>query len=245
MRKPTINLSIIIVEYNSGKYGKMLVQSLPKRKDWEVIVVDNSIHNRGFSGGCNEGAKKAKGKYLLFLNPDVMLSEASTEILLNYLKTHPKVGIVGPRYKNAENNTEHCSTQHPTPCVAAVALSFLNTLFPNNSLSKKYWIKDWNHESTREVGVISGAAMMVRAKEFFHLGMFDEKYFLYWEEFDLCKRYERVGLRTAYVAEAFANHPREISVKQSTRNLSQIFCESRQRYFRKFFGLFPMILLNL
>lgn len=245
MRKPIINLSIIIVEYNSGQYGKMLVQSLSKRKDWEVIIVDNSVQNRGFSGGCNEGAKKAKGKYLLFLNPDVMISEFSIKTLLKYLETHPKVGVVGPRYKNSEGKTEQCSTDHPRPFTAAVAFSFLNTLFPNNSISKKYWIKEWNRESTRTVGVISGAAMMVRAKEFSVLGMFDEQYFLYWEEFDLCKRYRQLGLQSAYVAEALANHPREVSVKQSTQNLSLVFRESRRRYFRKFFGVFPTILLEL
>ncbi|KKS30872.1 MAG: hypothetical protein UU93_C0029G0004 [Candidatus Amesbacteria bacterium GW2011_GWA2_42_12] len=244
MQKSIIKLSIIIVEYKSGKYGKMLVQSLPKRKDWEVIVVDNSFYNRGFSSGCNEGAKKAKGKYLLFLNPDVMISEPAIETLLKYLETHPKVGVVGPRYKNAEGNTEQCSTDHPTPLVAAVALSFLNTLFPNIPISKKYWLKGWNRESTRKVGVISGAAMMVRTKEFFNLGMFDEQYFLYWEEFDFCKRYQQIGLQSVYVAEAVADHPREISVKQSTQNLLPIFLQSRRRYFRKFYGLFPMIMLE-
>ncbi len=245
MRKPIINLSIIIVEYNSGRYGKILVQSLPKRKDWEVIVVDNSVHNRGFSGGCNDGAKKATGKYLLFLNPDVMIAESAIEILLKYLETHPSVGIVGPRFANAEGKTEHCSTDHPTPFVASVALSFVHTLVPNNALSKKYWIKDWNRESTRAVGVISGAAMMVRTKEFFTLGMFDEGYFLYWEEFDLCKRYHQIGLQSVYVGEALADHPREVSVKQSTQNLSSIFRRSRQRYFRKFFGFFPALSLEL
>lgn len=245
MRKPIINLSIIIVEYNSGKYGKMLVRSLPKRKDWEVIVVDNSIRNTGFSSGCNEGAKKAKGEYLLFLNPDVMISESSIETLLKYLETHPRVGIVGPRYKNGEGKTEQCSTDHPTPFTAFIALSWLNTFFPNNPISKKYWIKEWNRESTRTVGVISGAAMMVRAKEFSALGRFDEHYFLYWEEFDLCKRYLQMGLESAYVSEALADHPREVSVKQSTQNLSLVFRESRRRYFRKFFGVFPTILLEL
>ncbi len=245
MRKPIINLSIIIVEYNSGVYGKRLVQSLPKRKDWEVIVIDNSVQNRGFSGGCNEGAKKAKGKYLLFLNPDVMISESSIETLLKYLETHPKIGIVGPRYTNSEGKIEQCSTDHPTPFTASIALSFLNTLFPNNPISKKYWIKEWNRESTKEVGVISGAAMMVRGKEFFTLGMFDEKYFLYWEEFDLCKRYRQIGLSSTYVAEALADHPREVSVKQSSQNLLSVFRQSRRRYFRKFFGIFPMILLEL
>ena len=136
MRKPIINLSIIIVEYNSGRYGKILVQSLPKRKDWGVIVVDNSVHNRGFSGACNDGAKKPTGKYLLCLNPDVMIAESAIDILLKYLETHPSVGIVGRRFANAEGKTEHCATDHPTPFVASVALSFVHTLVPNNALSK-------------------------------------------------------------------------------------------------------------
>lgn len=243
--KNKIELSIIIVEYKSGAYLKNLLRALPKRKDWEVIVVDNGRNNRGYGGGCNYGAGRAKGEYLLFLNPDVLIKEIAIEALVQYLKTHPRTGVVGPKYTNAEGETEPCCMPHPTPWSAAVALSFINKYFPANPISRSYWLSDWNREKTREVGAISGAAMMVRAQDFRQIGGFDESYFLYWEELDLCKRYTLAGFTNAHVAEAEAFHPREVSMKKSTANLRLVNIQSRKHYFTKFFGAAFATLLEL
>src|SRR6185369_15832332 len=101
--KSNIVLSIIIVEYKSGKYLQKLLASLPKRPDWEVIVIDNSVRNIGYGAGCNEGARKARGTFLLFLNPDVFIDEKSVERMVQYLRTHPEVGLVGPKFINASH----------------------------------------------------------------------------------------------------------------------------------------------
>ncbi len=243
--KKTIDLSIIIVEYKSGQALKRLRQALPKRKDWEVIVIDNGKKNIGYGAGCNAGAKKALGKYLLFLNPDVLIKETAIKKLLSYLKSHPKVGVVGPKFINAAGHTEICCGPHPTPLSSAIALSVINKWWPSNPVSVKFWVKDWDRETTRQMDAISGAALMVRAKEFAAVGGFDEGYFLYWEEYDLCKRYTLAGLTGAHVAEALAYHPRETSMKKSRLNLSTIFRQSRQLYFSKFFGLLTARVLAL
>lgn len=239
-----IELSIIIVEYKSGEYLKKLLSILPKRSDWEVIVIDNSKNNIGYGAACNKGAEKARGRYLLFMNPDVLLDEKNIERMVSYLKSHPDVGIVGPKYINAENKTERTSSESPTPLKAAVALTFLNKLFPNTQVSKKYWMKDWNRESTTEAEVVSGAALMVRAGEFKVIGKFDPQFFLYWEEIDLCKRMKEYHRDSVYLATAVAHHPREVSMKQSPENLEEVFRSSRRHFFRKHFGLLKMLMLE-
>lgn len=243
MRK-SIELSIIIVEYKSGKFLTKLLKTLPKRSDWEVVVIDNAKNNLGFGGGCNKGSQQARGEYLLFLNPDVLIGERAIEVLLTYLKKHKKIGVVGPKFINTQGQTEPCCIPHPTPLTAAIALSFINKYFPTNPISRRYWVNDWDRETTREMEAISGAALMVRAKEFENLGGFDNKYFLYWEEFDLCKRYTLAGFSNAHVAEAIAFHPREISMKKSKVDLVKISRNSRRRYFMKFFGKVPAALLD-
>lgn len=243
--KKNINLSIIIVDYKSGAYLTKLLKVLPKRADWEVIVIDNTKNNLGFGGGCNAGAKNASGKYFLFLNPDVLIKQKDIEVLVSYLASQPGIGVVGPKFVNAHGGIEPCCIPHPTPITAAVALSFINKYLPHNPISEGYWVNDWDRETTREMPAISGAALMVRASEFRKLGMFDEEYFLYWEEFDLCKRYTLAGFKNAHVAEATAFHPREISMKKSSLNLREISRESRKRYFTKYFGPTVSFLLDI
>jgi GT2 family glycosyltransferase len=243
--KSKIELSIIIVDYKSGPYLKKLLKALPPRDDIEIIVVDNAVDNRGYGGGCNFGARKAKGKYLLFLNPDVLIKERALVTLMQYLETHPKTGVVGPRYINSDHKTESCCQPHPNILTSAVVFSFINKYFPINPISRKFWQPDWDRETTREIGAVSGAALMVRKKEFLKLGGFDEGYFLYWEECDLCRRYSSAGFVNAHVAEAVAIHPREVSMKQSQEDLSEINLQSRQRYFKKFFGVIAMWVLEI
>lgn len=243
--KSRIQLSIIIVEYKSGEHLSLLLKLLPKRADWEVIVVDNNKENRGYGRGLNVGAQKAKGEFLLFLNPDVRIDEKNISVLLAYLKKHIDVGIIGPKYINLQHSTEQCSTQFPSLLSGIIALSPLNKLFPNNHVSRRYWIKNWDRESTRKVDVISGAAMMVRKSEFQRIGAFDPNMFLYWEEFDLCARYKKIlGLSAAYVAESVANHPREVSMKQSSEDVHEYFVHSRRIYLKKHLGVFAMILIE-
>jgi GT2 family glycosyltransferase len=243
--KKNIKLSIVIVDFKSGAYLTKLLKALPKRTDWEVTVIDNAKKNLGFGGGCNAGAMKASGKYLLFLNPDVLIKEKDIRVLIAYLDKHEDIGVVGPKFINALGKTEPCCIPHPTPLTAAVALSFINKYFPHNTISDSYWVNDWNRETTREMPAISGAALMVRASEFRKLGMFDEEYFLYWEEFDLCRRYSLAGFKNAHVAEATAYHPREISMKKSKLNLREISRESRKRYFTKYYGPIVSFLLDI
>lgn len=243
--KSKIELSIIIVDYKSGPYLKKLLKALPVRDDFEIILVDNAINNRGYGGGCNFGARRAKGKYFLFLNPDVLIKERAILALMRYLETYPNVGVVGPRYINSKHETESCCQPHPNVLTAAVVYSFINKYFPNNPISKNFWQPDWDRTTTREMGAISGAALMVRKKDFLKLGGFDEGYFLYWEECDLCRRYSNAGFVNVHLAEAVAIHPREVSMKQSNDNLSEISLQSRQRYFKKFFGVAFMWLLEI
>lgn len=243
--KSHMQLSIIIVEYKSGEHLSALLKMLPKRADWEVIVIDNNKQNRGYGAGLNVGAQKARGEFLLFLNPDVLIDEKNISVLLAYSKKHKDVGIVGPKYINSQHSTEQSSTQFPSLLSGIIALSPLNTLFPNNPVSRRYWIKDWDRESTRKVDVISGAALMVRNSEFKRIGTFDANMFLYWEEFDLCARYKDIlGLSAAYVAESVANHPREVSMKQSSEDVHEHFVHSRRIYLKKHLGLCALILIE-
>jgi GT2 family glycosyltransferase len=239
-------VSIIIVEYKSGGALQKLLRLIPIARDWEVIVVDNSIINRGFGKACNEGVRKAKGEYVLFLNPDVEINGQSIKKMMFYLQNHSQVGAVGPTFLNPDGSIEQSSTEFPTFLKATVALSFLQKLPFLSKISDTYWMKSWKRNTSRSVDVLSGAAIMMRTKDFRTLGGFDARFFLYWEEFDLCKRIStQLKKKCIYLSEITVTHPKGVSMSMLGDKSQEYFKQSRWCFFQKYFGLFPAIAIEL
>lgn len=211
IKRPLV--SIVVVHYKADKVLFECLQSIKKSKpkvSFEVIVVDNdekkvidkeirknyqwtryikSPKNLGFGAGNNLGAKRAKGKYLFFLNPDTIVLPNATDSLVEFLEKNKSAGIVAPLLLNPQKRPYPLQgTSILTPLKGVFALSFLVKLFPNNSISKKYWLKGWDKTKTKEVDVVPGTAFMIEKKAFEKIGGFDEKFFLYFEEADFCKK---------------------------------------------------------
>jgi len=239
-----MKLSIIIVNYKADKYLKNCLESIGKNKSWEVIVIDNSRNNIGYGAGCNLGAKRAKGEYLLFLNPDTKILKNSLELMIEYLEKNKDVGILGPKLFNSEKlDLQVSSVGRINPLTAIFAFSFLNKWFPQNVFSRKYFMSDWNRNSIKEVEVVSGAALMIRKEVFKKIGGFDEKFFLYFEENDLCLRVKKLGLKVIYYPEAQIIHYKEKSVVNNKEVSKKAFFSSRYLFFKKHFS-FPAALFT-
>ncbi len=262
-------ISIIIVNYHVKKELFECLESINTSKakiPYEIIVVDNDEHktlyvelhkkfpkviyirneNKGFGQGCNVGAKSALGEYLFFLNPDTLLKNNCIDVLSSYLKNHKQVGIVAPVLFDAENKAFVAQgLEFLTPVKGIVALSFINTFFPNNRISRNYWNLDWNKKSPKNVGQVPGTAFMIRQDVFEKIQGFDERFFLFFEENDLCKRVSDNGFAIVMHPEAGIYHAWGRSTEKSTKNMNKIFAQSRFYYFRKHFGLFWAVIVEL
>lgn len=254
-------VSIIIVNYHVKEELftciSSIVQSKPKIK-YEIIVVDNDEvktiktelykkypqvvyvpnENKGFGQGNNIGVKKAKGDFLFILNPDTRIYKNCLDILVTLFKEDDRVGIAAPLLYHADNTPFALQgLDKLTPFSAVFALSFINKLFPNNPVSKKYWNLTWDKHSIQKVQAVPGTAFVIRRRLFVKLGGFDEHFFLYFEETDLCKRVCDAGLKLVMTPEAKVYHAWGSSTKKSKQNINKIFMQSRFYYFRKHFGL--------
>lgn len=220
MDEKIVDLSVVIVTYNSEKYIKKLLDSLDKfiPSSTEVIIVDNksmdatleilksrkdirliqSETNSGFAKGSNRGAKDAKGEYLLFLNPDTDILDNSISILLSFIKSHKKVGLVGPRLNEPSGKTQPSVRNLPT----------LWGAFSQYYLGVKNKYDDYVPEGADPVEVESlfGAAMMLKKTVFEKIGGFNEKYFMYFEDLELCKAIRNLGLKIYYLPQAKFGH---------------------------------------
>lgn len=226
-RTVTADLTIVIVNWNSGEHLQNCIQSIPRCFDEgtvQVVVVDNGssddsfkpaeklqfVHltklneNLGFSLACNLGAQQSKSEFILFLNPDAKLFRDTLNASLNYMNNpeNQHVGICGVQLIDEQGKVaKHCS-KYPT------FSSMLSHSLGLSRLSQKlgYDMSDWSHNETREVDHVIGAYYLVRRELFEKLDGFDERFFVYLEDLDFSFRASKAGWKTVYLAEAQAFH---------------------------------------
>lgn len=189
-------ISIISVNYNSKEYLEKLLSSIEKHlksNDIELIVVNNDekklklrqssikvniVHkgkNIGFGTASNIGAQKAKGEWLLFANPDIEFIDASLKKTIDFLNKNKNVAIIGPQIIQF-------STKNPQPWTSGEKTSLTQILF-RNTIGKP-----WNKKTSTSVDWVSGTALLISKKQFSNIGGFDEAFFMYFEDQDLCLR---------------------------------------------------------
>jgi GT2 family glycosyltransferase len=209
-----INISIVIVSWNSCYFLKGCLSSLflfPSRDPFEIIVVDNAStdgsremirkefpavilvendRNRGFAAACNRGAEKAEGEYLLFLNPDTRVYPGTLEGALDFMRAHPDAGVMGCRTLNFDGTPQSSAYSFPTPLRAFAYIVGLNRIFRISKLR--------GSDKIRQPDYVQGSFFLIPRNVFEGLGGFDEKFFFYSEEVDLCRRIRDAGRKIYY-----------------------------------------------
>lgn len=237
MEKPI--LSIIIVKYRGEDFLKKCLLSIKQDKKWEVIVVDNDKDNAGYGAGCNRGAKKARGKYLFFLNPDTIVLADALEKMILFMEENLKVAGLGPKiYQNFQKEKQLSFCRFPDPLTSLFVFSPLKSFWPNNPLFSRYVYRENKIDNqTLDVEALAGSAILIRKEVFEKAGGFDENFFLYFEENDLCRRIKKQDLRLVFFPQAGIVHFGGKSTF-GTKNSSEIFKKSRFYFFRKHYGGF-------
>jgi len=225
-----MDLSCIIVTYKQGDRLGKCVQALydaAPRADIEICIVNNDRResletlqaeypgirivtnpsNAGFARANNQAARQARGEVLLFLNPDAVLHPGSIPRMMQHLREHPDIGILAPRVLNPDGTVQASCRRFPNLWTGLFnRYSLPSRLFPNNRFTREYLLQDFDHNTTRDVDWVSGCCMMMPRKVFFELGGFDETYFLFNEDVDLCRTAWQAGYRVVYHPEAGVTH---------------------------------------
>lgn len=232
-------LSIVIVKYHCEKFLSACLKSLGESPLWETILVDNDENNIGYGAGCNKGAEKAKGKYLLFLNPDTEVLPGTLEKMIDFIEKNSQVGILGGQlYADKKGTKQLCFCRFPDPLTTLFVFSPLKNVWKNSPLWERYiYYQDKKPAVVQEVDAVSGAALMIKKDLFEKLGGYDERFFLYFEENNLCRRAKLTGAKVFFLPEAGIIH----FGQKSTLDLAaagQHFRRSRSWFFHKHYGAF-------
>jgi hypothetical protein len=196
--------------------------------------------NSGFGAGCNLGARHASGRYLLFLNPDTrFLNDVVTE-LVGFLDGHPIAAAAGPMIVDEHDNVRvNAARSLPTLFNEFLQHSSLAFRFPRCSWISEPYMPGRDYLSTREVESVQGACLMARADVFRSIGGFDEAFFLYSEELDLCCQIRKAGHQIWYVHTGRIVHEEHHTTVQVLGSVSRIILQSMRSqhyYFRKHRG---------
>jgi GT2 family glycosyltransferase len=243
MQVPPIRLSIVIVSYNVRAHlaqALLSVQAALRNIAHEILVVDNAsadgsahmVHTRfahvgliqnqtnvGFARANNQALAQCSGQYVLILNPDTVVAEDCLAHLLQCLEADPSIGAVGPRILNGEGGFAPESKRAlPTPRVAFYKLFGLGRLFPQSAKLNRYHLKNLADDVSQPVPVLSGSCMLVRRSLMAQLGGFDERFFMYGEDVDLCYRITQAGFQNYYCAQARILHYKGRSTPRGLRN---------------------------
>jgi GT2 family glycosyltransferase len=254
-----MELSIIIPSFNTKKVLGDCLNSIAKftnSKEAEIIVVDNgssdgstelleklshekkitsilSDKNLGFSKAVNLGIKKSSGEYVLILNSDIIVQPNSIRLLLDFAKNNSNAGIIGGRLLNTDK-TPQPSVFHFPSIIGAVKEYWLG----QKGKYEKYLPKE--NDPVR-VDAIVGAVMLVSRKVLDRVGFLDEKYFMYFEDLDLCRRTIKAGYRNYYLPKAEFIHYHGLSGKNISANTNLWLVSSS----KKFNGLAKYLLITL
>ncbi len=223
-------LSIIIVNLNAEK---LILRCLKRvfetigALDCEVIVVDNAssdqsvmaiqqnypkvillcnLENVGFAKANNQAARVARGQYLLLLNSDAFVHEGAILSLVEFMSSHKQTAAAGCRLVYEDGSLQRSCFSFPTPLTELWQTLWLDRLFPASPIYGKFRMTYWNFDDYRDVDWLMGAVMILRREAVEPEGLFDEEYFMYSEDMDLCYRLKQAGWRVSFVSDATATH---------------------------------------
>lgn len=270
MKRDTAAVGAVVVNYKARDHLVACVRSLRAEGVDDVIVADNDSRdgsrealaasdpaarflptggNRGYGTAANRGAALAVGDLLLVCNSDVVLEPGAVKALAAVLDADRRVAIVGPRVDNDDG------TLYPSPRTfpdlgVALGHAFLGQVAPRNRFTRRYRMLDWDHTRTLEAEWVSGACFLVRREAWVSLGGFDESYFMYVEDVDLCWRARREGWKVAFDPAARVTHAQGVSTDLHPYRMLVEHHRSLLRFYRRTTtgsraALVPLVALGL
>lgn len=213
-----MKFSVVIVNYESWPHTLRCVGALlgTRREDFEVVVVDNEYgaapelpprsrliqnpENLGFAHACNQGIAATDGEYVVLINPDTLVEKDFFDLCETFFDEYTEAGIAGPRILDPYGNLQ-LSARREVSFVSGILgrTSFLTRLFPKSAVVRDMFPAADELSDPTGVDWVSGACMMVRRESLEEIGGLDERFFMYFEDADLCRRSRRAGRPVYYL----------------------------------------------
>jgi GT2 family glycosyltransferase len=192
---------IIIVDNASTDGSPAFInENFLKSKECSIKLIESG-GNIGFSRGSNLGSEAALGDFLLFLNPDTEFVQGGFDKIMAFYEGKSevgKIGAIGANIINIDGSVQYSTRSFPTLSRQFYESFFLSKVFSGSKVFGSYFMTYWDHKETRKVDWLSGAFLFLKKETFFSAGSFNEKYFMYSEDTDLCLKLSKAGFSNYY-----------------------------------------------
>jgi len=234
-----LSLQIIIIDNASRDDSVELI-----RRDFADCTLIENKTNVGFGRANNQALPLIKGRYVLLLNTDAFVSQDTLQKTVAHMDEHPECGLLGVKLVGRDGELQPSCRYFPTPLNKFLNRTGLNKLFP--------WVRmvdemDWDHASVRACDWVPGCYLLIRREVIDQVGLFDERYFLYSEEMDLCFAAKKAGWKVYYYPDTTVVHlggesaKSDSEITDSGRQIERLQIESELLYFRKNHGVSAVI----
>jgi N-acetylglucosaminyl-diphospho-decaprenol L-rhamnosyltransferase len=243
-------IDVVVVSYNSRARLARCIENLRNVRDVHLIVVDNAssdgsaevaaqlgiepvrlTRNGGFGHGCNVGWRRGNSPFVLFLNPDATIDGQSLNRLASLLESTPRAGIAAPRILGVDGSLEYSQRRFPRLASTYARSLFLHRVFPQAAWADELVRERGAYEQRGSPDWVSGACLLIRRPLLEHLGGFDERFFMYCEDIDLCRRVRDEGFDIVFEPDAVSVHEGGASAPRPA--LLPVLAASRIYYSRK------------
>jgi N-acetylglucosaminyl-diphospho-decaprenol L-rhamnosyltransferase len=258
-----MDLSLVVVHYETPQLLRRLLDSLlrsPPAKSFEILIIDNGDSNSlaepipenagvtlltmgknvGFAKAANEGMRKAKGSYLLVSNADVEFPAKSIDSMVGALEALPRAGALGVRLEQPDGQEEVNGGLFPT-----ILSEYRRRRMILGNKRETPGYDGIDTEAPQQRDWVTGACMLLRREAVEEVGCFDEHFFLYYEDVDLCTRLRQAGWQVYYLPTVTVIHHRGASCRLKPKHARQAYRESQRHFWRKHHGLVGLGLLEL
>tara|TARA_B100000315_G_scaffold242909_1_gene265679 strand:- start:216 stop:1085 length:870 start_codon:yes stop_codon:yes gene_type:complete len=260
------SITAVIVNWNTSsallKSLQLLSHNTPTEHDFSIVVVDNASsddsihrvksdfpevrliandHNIGFGAALNQGAEESESDYLLLMNADVQIEQEAIVQLVDFLKDNPKVAVVGPRLTNDQGKLQLSWGRQPSLINEFVQRAWFRLLEQEVGQPR---LKSYA-QSPQQVDWVLGACMLVRRDAFAQLQGMDPRYFMYFEEVDLCCRLAKQSWQIWYEPHSVAIHQEQASVSQAKEAMQLAYRRSQLQFYRQHNGAMSANLLMI
>ncbi len=256
------DLSICILTRNQPELLRLCVASCISEIEragitGEVIIIDNASadgspqrvahlfptvriirneENLGFAAANNKAIRVSRGGFVLLLNDDAVLQQGSLELMLQKLESNPKIGALGPKLLNPDGSAQSRYTNRRFPQLRDVLFLVLHLeeIFEKKAFTRDLFTPFRDSELSGETDHIAGACLMARREALDAVGLFDEGFYYWFEDTDLCYRLKKAGWRIAYLAEARVTHYGSASLNKLPQlDRSAMFLRSQMYFFKR------------
>jgi len=224
-----IKSEIIVIDNNSSDGTFEILQKL----SFPALKIHRNRENTGFTSAVNQGIKQANGKNIFLLNPDTILKNGCLEILTGFLEKKSEYGACTPLLLNEDGTIQHSIRNFPNYWSMLCEFSLLAYLFPKSKVFGKWKMKYFDYTKDSDVCQPMAAALMMRKSVIDEIGLMDERFFMFFNDVDICKRTVDGGYKIRFLKEARAVHKKGTSIYKDIINMIRVWNKDCIRYFEK------------